>query len=260
VKSPAAGERVSLHARLGTGPLVGTFSGLASAAAIETLAWAGFEAVCIDAEHGAFGLPEVSDGIRAAGGAGAWPLVRVPAPGTIISQVLDAGAAAVMVPRVESPDDARRVVSFCRYPPLGSRGIGLGRSTRYGADLLAERAELDRRTYTIVQIESVAGAKNLGSICAVEGIDMVFVGPADLAASMDQPMWSAPHREMVKRIIVEATDRGLATGLFCTSPEQVAEYQALGARLLLLGADMTMLRAEAVRLHGAAMRGLARPH
>lgn len=257
--TPGRGASPALRHRLGTAPMIGTFAALPHPAVAEVLGRAGFEAVCLDAEHGAFGLDSIAEGIRAAEGAGTYPLVRVAEPGTVVSQVLDAGAAGVMAPRVESAEDARRLASFARYPPVGSRGIGLGRSAGYGTGLGAERAELDSRSYVIAQIETVRGTANIEQICGVAGIDMIFVGPADLAWSMGEPMWSPPHAKLVADIISRAAACGMATGLFCTDPKQIVDYAPLGVKLFLVSADVLMLQMEAAKVLRAALTSLADP-
>ncbi|RAM38337.1 HpcH/HpaI aldolase family protein [Arthrobacter globiformis] len=221
-------------------PLVGTFVNMPHPASVEILGRAGFKAVCLDAEHSIYDLKDISEGIRAAEGAGSVPLVRVPGSGPLISQVLDAGAAGVIIPRVSSADEARSAVSFALYPPLGGRGVGLSRTSRYGAEA-GYAPDPDDHSYVIVQIETAAGLANLDAICMVEGVDMIMVGPYDLAASMGEEIWSETHTATVREILSRTKAHGLATALFVTSPEQMAEFSGLNVGLFLLSADVLML-------------------
>lgn len=244
-----------LRARLQEGPVLGAFSNIPHPAATEILGAAGYDAVCLDGEHGAYDLHRLAEGIRAAENSGAYSMVRVPGTGPLISQVLDAGAAAVMVPRVSSEQEARSAIAYARYPAVGRRGFGLGRSSRYSGTE-ESIAVLDQRTYVIIQIETLAGVESLDDICTVEGLDMVFVGPHDLSVSMGAPMGSPAHASLVESIITRAHGRGLATGIFCTTPEQVGEFAAMGVSLILLGADVLMLSAQARSLHQTARLSL----
>jgi 4-hydroxy-2-oxoheptanedioate aldolase len=245
-----------MRGQLRNAPLVGTFVNIPHPASVEILSRAGFKAVCLDSEHSIYDLKDISEGIRAAEGAGSVPLVRVPGPGPVISQVLDAGAAGVIIPRVSSAQEARSAVSFALYPPLGGRGVGLGRTSRYGAEAAQAAANPDDRSYVIVQIETAAGLADLDAICAVEGLDMIMVGPHDLAASMAEEMWSETHTATVREILARAQEHGLATALFVTSPEQMAEFSGLNVGLFLLSADVLMLAQGAAVLAQAAASNL----
>jgi 2-keto-3-deoxy-L-rhamnonate aldolase RhmA len=248
--------RKSLRARLAEGPLVGTFSNIPHPVAAEILGRAGFEAVCLDGEHGSYDLPLFRDGIIALEGTGAYPLVRVGEIGVIISQVMDAGAVGVVVPRVSTAEEATAAVSFARYPPRGGRGFGYGRSTAYGSDMSRELDSIDDDTYVIVQIETAAGIEALDGICSVPGVDMILVGPFDLALSMGEEMWSAAHTAAVTSIIERSSGHGLRSGIFCNSPEQVESYARLGVDLFLFEADVTLLARQARTVNAEAVRAL----
>jgi 4-hydroxy-2-oxoheptanedioate aldolase len=231
--------------------MIGTFVNIPHPASVEILSRAGFKAVCLDAEHSIYDLKDISEGIRAAEGTGSLPLVRVPGPGPVISQVLDAGAAGVIVPRVSTAEEARSAVAFALYPPRGGRGVGLSRTSRYG-DKAGHAADPDDQSYVIVQIETPAGLANLETICSVDGLDMIMVGPYDLAASMGEDMWSETHTATVREILSRAQEHGLDTALFITSPEQMAEFSELNVGLFLLSADVLMLAEGAAVLADAA--------
>jgi 4-hydroxy-2-oxoheptanedioate aldolase len=229
-----------MRVELRESPLVGTFVNIPHPSSAEILARAGFTVLCLDSEHSGFELKEITEGIRAAESAGAQPLVRVPGTGHAISQVLDAGAAGVIVPRVSSAGEARSAVSFAHFPPLGERGVGLARASGYGADD-RYRTDPERRSYLIVQIETVAGLASLEAICSVEGVDMIMVGPYDLAASMGVELWSETHLSSVKEILAAAQRHGLATCLFVTAPAQIVDFSSLNVDLFLLSSDVLIL-------------------
>lgn len=241
-----------MRKELREGQLVGTFVNIPHPSSAEILGRAGFKVLCLDSEHSAFELKEITEGIRAAESAGAWPLVRVPGTGPVISQVLDAGAAGIIMPRVSSADEARAAASFALFPPLGERGVGLSRAGGYGADD-GYRTDPERRSYLIVQIETVAGLASLEAICSVEGVDMIMVGPYDLAASMGVDLWSENHLAAVKEILATAQRHGLATCIFVTSSEQIEEFSPLNVDLFLLSSDVRLLaQGAAAVLAGAA--------
>nr|WP_255426447.1 aldolase/citrate lyase family protein [Pseudonocardia sp. C8] len=229
-----------------------TFAGLGSTAAIEVLGWAGFDTVCVDAEHSALDPSTIASMIRAADAVGAAVLVRVPDHGSDIGRVLDLGAAGVLVPRVESAEQARAVVSAVRYPPDGARGAGPGRAARYGTTMPEEVATANARVLCAVQVETVAGVEAVEEICAVEGLDVVMVGPGDLAVSMGAPPGSPAHDAAVEKILTAATAAGRSTGMFCLDPEQVERFARRGVRMLVMGSDAGLLGAAATQARDAA--------
>lgn len=154
----------------------------------EIVGLAGFDCVMIDHEHGPGDFQaalSLMQAVRAAGDTTC--LMRVPSnDASYIKRALDIGAQGIMVPMVETPDQAEAVVSACRYPPHGIRGCAssLVRATDYGLDEAAYLEAIDDELLVICQIETQAGIDNVEAIAAVEGVDMLFVGPADLSASL----------------------------------------------------------------------------
>ncbi|MCO4273809.1 aldolase/citrate lyase family protein [Pseudarthrobacter sp. HLT3-5] len=162
----------------------GTFVKIAHSDVVELLALAGFDFVIIDMEHAPLGLAEVHQLIGAARGAGIPPLVRVPElDDVVIARVLDSGAHGVLVPHIQTREDAERLVRAARLPPDGNRGYGpTVRAGGWGSDVPRYR-RLDRQAALIPQIECSLGVQNAAQIAAVPGIDHLFLGMADLAAS-----------------------------------------------------------------------------
>lgn len=232
---------LNLPRRMEAGPLVGTFVGLSSPSAVEILGWSGFEVLCLDAEHSAFGVTDLQELIRAADVTGTPALVRVPELGQDLGRVLDWGAAGVVVPRIETADQAREAVSRARYPAVGARGAGPGRATKYGASMGDYLGSANDNVLLVLQVETAAGVANVHEIAAVDGIDVIFVGPGDLAVSLGTSPGSDQHAAAISTILSAAASRGVATGIFCSTPAQVEQYAADGVRLFLIGADVVFL-------------------
>lgn len=154
----------------------------------EVMAKSGFDWLVIDKEHTAIDYGEMHQMIQTIDLAGCVPLVRVgDNDPLIIKRALDSGAAGVVVPMINTAEQARRAVSAAYYPPLGTRGVGLSRAQAYGVGFPEYRERSREETVVIVQIEHVDGAANLKEILAVEGVDGFIVGPYDLSGSVNQP-------------------------------------------------------------------------
>lgn len=229
--------------RLGQ-PRIGFWLGLASAYTAEICAGAGFDWLLVDCEHGPQSLPLVLaqlQAIEAAGGAHA--VVRVPSDDPVaLKQCLDLGARTVLVPMVETAAQAEAIVRACRYPPVGIRGVGGARASRWGRhpSYLQEAAEA---TCVLVQAETRLALDNLAEISAVHGVDGVFLGPADLAASMGH-LGNPGHPE-VRAAIDEAIQVIVAAGKppgVLTPVEPLAhEYLQAGAVFVAVGIDTHLL-------------------
>ncbi|MFY8114427.1 MAG: HpcH/HpaI aldolase family protein [Rhabdaerophilum sp.] len=171
--------------RLGRQQQIGFFATFGSPALTEMLAACGFDWVLVDTEHSPIELPDVIDHLRAIAGAGLPALVR-PAWNDMVTikRLLDQGAQTLLIPYVENAEEARAAVAHTRFPPKGVRGVsGASRAANYGltpAYFAAAEAEL----CVIVQIESAGALARIEAIAAVDGVDAVFIGPSDLAASM----------------------------------------------------------------------------
>ncbi len=231
---------------------IGLFLGLADALAAEVVGSAGFDWLLIDGEHGPNDLRSIIAQMQALSGFAVKTVVRtVDHDPARIKQLLDGGAQTLMVPMVESADEASALVQAMRYPPQGIRGVGtaLARAARWNGipDYLARA---DGEMCLIAQIESVRGLEALEAIVRVDGVDAVFIGPSDLAASMGH-LGQPGHPEV--RAAVEGAIRaisaaGKAAGVFSADPATAATYQALGASFLLVGVDALLLRNAAVAL------------
>ncbi len=231
---------------------IGLFLGLANGYAAEVVATAGFDWLLIDGEHGPNDLRSIISQLQALAPYPVRPVVRtVDHDVARIKQLLDGGAQTLMVPMVETADEARRLVSAMRYPPNGIRGVGtaLARAARWNG-VEGYFAQADGEMCLIVQIESTAGLAGLDDILQVEGVDAVFIGPSDLAASMGH-LGNPGHPDVkaaVEGAIRKIAAAGKAAGVFSADPAIAAAYRAIGASFLLVGVDTLLLRNAAVAL------------
>ena len=232
--------------------LIGTFNHLGSSFATELTAGAGFDFIMVDLEHGMGGRAELALQVQAMAASPTVPLVRVTGVDPLqIKRVLDLGVAGVMVPNVETAEDARRIVSAMRFPPEGTRGVAsLSRCTQFGANFDAYFAEANARLLTIVQIESEAGLRNVSEIAAVEGVDMLFAGPLDLSVALGNPrQFEHPDLlEAMDRIVAACREAGKAPGVHAPSLDLAGKYAARGFRLITAGSDAGVVGVEMGRL------------
>lgn len=167
---------------------IGSWLSLGHPAIAEIMADAGFEWLVIDLEHSTTTLREAEALIRVIELKGCAPLVRVTSnDANQIKRVMDAGAHGVIVPMVNTPEEARAAVRAVRYPPQGTRGVGLGRAQGYGARFGEYAARINETAVVIAQIEHVDAVRNLEPILATEGIDGSLIGPYDLSGSLGKP-------------------------------------------------------------------------
>jgi 2-dehydro-3-deoxyglucarate aldolase len=237
-----------LKQRLAAGEqLFGCWLSLASPMAAEALACAGFDFLVVDGEHSPADTMDAVALLQAIAAGGSQPIVRVTDNTTwLAKRALDAGAATVLFPMVGSGDEARRAVAAMRYPQQGNggaRGVaGIVRAARYG--LTADYVQTaNEAACTIVQIESAAGVDAAEEIAAVGGVDALFVGPADLAASLGH-LGDSCHLDVqraIDRVAAAAKARGKAAGIFAGSAAEARDYAARGFTLVSLAADVVWL-------------------
>lgn len=211
----------------------------------EIAAAAGFDWLLIDGEHSPYTLETVVSLLRTVAAYPTIPVVRIPANDTVlIKQYLDTGAQNLMVPMVHTREQAEQAVAAIHYPPRGMRGIGsaLARSSRFGAvdGYLQHASELVSLT---VQIESGQAVDNAEAIASVDGVDAVFIGPADLAASMGY-LGDQQHPEVLAAVqsAFDAVKRaGKPVGINAFNQEQAKQYVESGADFVCVGADVQQL-------------------
>lgn len=231
---------------------MGLFLGLGHPVSAEILATCGFDFLLIDAEHGLNDLRGIQAQLQAIAAYPTPCLVRPPNHDpALIKQLLGIGVQTLLMPMVENAEQAQQLVRAMRYPPRGIRGVGTGleRGARWNA-VPDYFAQTEAQNCLIVQIESRQALDNLDAIAQVEGVDGVFLGPSDLAASLGH-LGQASHPE-VKNAIEDALRRisahSKAAGVFCADPALIQDYRASGASFIALGADTALLRSAAVQL------------
>jgi 4-hydroxy-2-oxoheptanedioate aldolase len=232
---------------------IGLWLSMADPYLAEVSATAGFDWLLIDGEHAPNDVRSILAALQAVAPYRAHPVVRaVKGDVALIKQLLDIGAQTLLIPMVETAEQARELVAATRYPPAGIRGVGsaVGRVSRWNArtDYLDVA---DAEVCLLVQAESVTALRNLEAICAVPGIDGVFIGPADLAASMGHrggpthPEVIAAIEDAIRRVVAS----GKAAGTLMTDNESSRRALELGATFVATGVD--------VLLYAAAARTLA---
>lgn len=228
----------------GAHPPVGTWVVSSNALAAEALGHAGFDWVVLDLEHTTTDLGDLVHLLQAVGNTRMVPVVRLPwNEPVMVKRVLDAGALTVMFPFVQNAEEARRAVAATRYPPEGVRGVmGLSRATRYGTATQALR-HANQSVGVIVQIETREALDDLEAIATVPGVDAVFVGPADLSASLGH--LGEPAHPQVMELLARAVDRCRAldrpVGTMGASAELVAQYRAMGFDFVGVGSDLGLM-------------------
>lgn len=235
----------TFKARLKTeGTQLGLWLGLGDASSAELCAHAGFDWLVVDGEHGPNDVRSILDQLRAIGTL-SHPVVRVRDDNRAgIKQMLDIGAQTILVPMIESKEQAVEVVRSMQYPPAGVRGVGaaLARASAYNAipDYLQTA---NAETCLLLQVESAAGVAALDDILAVEGVDGVFIGPADLAA--DLGFLGKPGAQEVQTVVRESLARiraaGKAAGILTSDLTLAQSYREMGVEFLAIGSDVGVL-------------------
>jgi 4-hydroxy-2-oxoheptanedioate aldolase len=238
-----------LRARIAAGELtLGTFVGTASAITAEVCAAVGFDWVLLDLEHGAGGEEQVRATVPTTAVYGVPTIVRVESDARIrIGRVLDAGVAGVMLPRLDTAEQVRAAVRHLYYPPRGDRGVATyNRACRFGLDPGAlDRA--DAEVIGIVQIESARAVAAAEEIAAIEGVDVLFVGPRDLSHDLGVPgQVTAPaYLDALDHVRSAAQKHGKACGLLVTDGAAAVAKRAEGWTFITVGSDSSLLAAAA---------------
>ncbi|WP_085119595.1 4-hydroxy-2-oxoheptanedioate aldolase [Serratia proteamaculans] len=235
-------------------PQIGLWLGLCSSYSAELLAGSGFDWLLIDGEHAPNNVQTVLGQLQAIASYPSQPVVR-PAwnDAVLIKQLLDIGVQTLLIPMIQNAEQARDAVRATRYPPHGIRGVGsaLARASRWNRvpDYLQQA---DAQMCVLVQIETREAVKNLDEILQVEGVDGVFIGPADLSADMGYA--GNPQQPEVQRTIDDAiaciSAAGKAPGILTANPELAQHYLASGALFVAVGVDTTLLARAAESLAG----------
>lgn len=224
----------------------------------EVMAFQDWDVLTVDLQHGILDYQTAVEMIRVIQGRGKPVMSRVPWLDPVTTmKLLDAGVSGLICPMISTPELARKFVSYCRYPPQGIRSFG---PTRAGLGDPEYQAKANDRIICAVQIEEAAAMEALDEIAAVPGVDMLYVGPADLALSHGfKPQFDPESREMIAMFekVVEACRRhGLTAAIHCLSPAYAARMHALGFRFITLASDLRILARATKDLIDVARSGM----
>jgi 4-hydroxy-2-oxoheptanedioate aldolase len=231
---------------------IGCWMSFAEGPVAEIMGTAGFDWLVIDGEHAPNDIRSIRNQLIALAASDSHPVVRLPIGETwMVKQALDAGAQNILIPMIETAEQARDMVRACQYPPHGTRGVGATAARASGFGSVSEYIQTaDAQICLLLQVENRAGIANLDEILAVEGVDGVFIGPSDLSTDMGHQGDSA-HPE-VRATIAEAITRikaaGKAPGILGVTEEATQAYFDMGAQFLAVGIDVLILAQNARRL------------
>ena len=219
---------------------------------VEVMSLAGFEWLVVDMEHTAIDINTAEKLITTIQANNIKALVRVSKnEEVIIKRVLDIGADGIIVPMINSKDDAIKAVEYAKYPPIGKRGVGLYRATKYGIGFEEYKRWVEEELIIIIQIEHIEGVDNIDEILQVDGIDGTIIGPYDLSGSMGYP--GEFERDDVKNAVQKVLDRckkfNIPSGFHVvnTDPNKLKEKISQGCSLLAYGIDYFFMRDLAIK-------------
>ncbi|HYM70073.1 MAG TPA: aldolase/citrate lyase family protein [bacterium] len=245
-----------LKERLRRGDAVlGTIVSLPSPEVVEIVGLAGYDWVLLDMEHGPLTSETLQAMVRACRAVGVTPIARVPdhRPKQIL-QVLDVGCVGVMVPQIETPEQAVAAVAATKYAPEGTRSLAGGTAaSSWGAVSLGDHVTTSNAVViNVLQIETRQGLAAVEQIAGVPGVDVLFIGPSDLSQSLGYP-GRPDHPEVqaaIRRIVETGRRAGVAVGILALTPEDVRTYHALGATMFVDSATRLFLRAAQAQVTG----------
>lgn len=225
-------------------PALGTWLSLASSLSAEYLAHLGWDWLVVDTEHSPIDFKETLHCFQAIATTDTIPLARVAwNDPMLIKRLLDAGAMGLVVPMVNTPEEAEQAVQAMKYPPAGFRSLGGGRAMVYGSDYLARANE---EILVVLQIEHIEAVKRARDILSVPGVDACFIGPNDLAGSMGLPTSEAnkhpDHNAAVAEVLQAARDCGVAPGIHAFNTEMALRRLEEGFQFVAVASDAAFLR------------------
>lgn len=223
-------------------PSYGSFLNLVSPIAAEALVVAGYEWLAVDVEHAQWDIGTTTEAFRAIESRGGIPMARVESHDRVVlARTLDAGAMGVIVPHVSTVEEAEAIADACRYPPVGHRSAGSGRATIN----MADRDRINDELLVCPQIEDMEGVNNIEAIMAVDGIDVAFIGPNDLAISMglntSEAFVDPDHVAAIDAILAGAQANGKPAGTPISDVAKARELVQQGFTLIDFGNDLRML-------------------
>jgi 2-dehydro-3-deoxyglucarate aldolase len=239
---------MTLKSKIANSPVIGSWINSGSPVIAELMSASGFDYLVLDAEHSAIDVAQTQVLIQAinSGNPECFPMVRL--PGNSYSETkryLDAGAMGIIVPLINSAEEAKEVVRSAKYPPEGERGVGFGRSHGYGFKFDEYMKMANKNTFICIQIEHITAVNNLDQILAVKGIDAAFIGPYDLAASMAiTAQFEHPdYIHALEKIISGCRKYNISPGIHVVQPDSeiVVEKIKHGFKMIAFSLDITMI-------------------
>jgi len=240
---------------------IGFWQSLGTTITAEISAYSGFNWLLIDGEHGPNDIRSIRDQLQVVGPSPTQAVVRIAGVDVVsVKQVMDAGAQTVLVPIVDTPEDAALMARAMRYPPHGIRGNGSGvvRAADYGR-MAGYLDTANDEACLLVQAETMTAINNLDAICAIDGVDGVFIGPSDLATSMGH-IGDPGHKDVqavIEDAIVRIRAAGKAPGILMADEAKVRRYIELGALFVAVGSDVSILANGAKNLAAKYLGGAA---
>lgn len=231
--------------RIGRGETTfGTWILTGSTVAVDVLSNLGFDWLTFDMEHSPISIETAASMIQVLNRSRIAPIVRI----AQIEQAgpkhaLDAGAKGIIAPLVNTVADAERVVTFCKYPPAGVRGVAGTKASRYGLDFRSYIRKANEDSIVVVQIETSQAIKNVGEIVSVKGVDVAFVGPSDLTVNLGlfDDRSNVKVLDAMKEVVKACNDAGKTAGVFASSLEEAELAVRRGFRFISLGSDVDHL-------------------
>lgn len=225
-------------------PSIGTWISSGNPLVCETLASTGIDWINIECEHSSIDLGDLVHCFRAVEHTSIPVFVRVAGSDPlIIKRVVDSGALGVVVPDVKNAEEAKRAVDACRYPPIGTRGIGATRPNAIYPDYMKHANE---EICVVIMIEDIEAVNKIDSIMKVPGVDVVFIGPNDLAATLNVPLGMdnqhPKHVSAVNKVLEAGKRHGIPTGIHCGTPEEVSRRIDQGFLWMPLASDVALMR------------------
>lgn len=239
-------------------PLIGTLQTLDSTEITEILVSAGFDWLWVDLEHSTLDVQGAQRIVQTAGSACSC-IIRAPSHDEVwIKKLLDTGADGIILPRVNSADEAARISRLCHYPPEGHRSVGLTRAHGYGLSFQDYVETANKKIAVILQIEHIEAVKNIETIVKVPGIDALIIGPYDLSGSMGKigQVKDPEVQQQIEKVRRVCLDAGMPVGIFTANPEDVKSLIEKGFTVIAMGID-TMIISQTIKqivhtIHGDA--------
>jgi 4-hydroxy-2-oxoheptanedioate aldolase len=225
-------------------PQIGLWGSIPSHYSAEVVAGAGFDWFLIDTEHTPADIETVFHQLQAVAAYPTTPIVRVPWNDMVtIKRFLDIGVQSLLIPQVTTAEEAKNAVAYARYPTAGVRGVaGTTRATRFGR-IKDYFRQADAEVCVLIQLETEAALKNIEAVAAIDGVDGIFIGPADLHASIGL-LGDVAHEKVMPMIddaIVRIAKTGKAPGILTSSEENARRWLMLGALFVAVGSDVSVL-------------------